>query len=119
MELSKLRILCISICIASAYLFWGMMISLQPPFYPAEAERKGATPSQYGFVFGIANLAAFVTAPLVSKYGAKIGPKLLCNFGAFLQASCTFAFGFLTFIENKNVFLGLSYLLRYDLSSSF
>ena len=29
-----------------AYLFWGMMISLQPPFYPAEATKKGATPSQ-------------------------------------------------------------------------
>ena len=29
-----------------AYLVWGSIISLQPPFYPKEAEAKGATPSQ-------------------------------------------------------------------------
>ena len=36
-----------------AYIGWGLLLSLQPPFYPLEAELKGATPSQYGFVFGI------------------------------------------------------------------
>ena len=34
------------ICPFLAFLFWGLMISLQPPFYPAEATKKGATPSQ-------------------------------------------------------------------------
>ena len=34
------------ICTFLAFLFWGLMISLQPPFYPAEATKKGATPSQ-------------------------------------------------------------------------
>ena len=29
-----------------AYLVWGSIISLQPPFYPKEAEAKGVTPSQ-------------------------------------------------------------------------
>ena len=29
-----------------AYLAWGLMFSIQPPFYPKEAEAKGATPSQ-------------------------------------------------------------------------
>ena len=29
-----------------AYLVWGSLISLLPPFYPSEAEKKGATPSQ-------------------------------------------------------------------------
>jgi MFS family permease len=40
---------------------------------------------QYGFVFGIANLAAFLSAPVFGRYGPKIGPKVLYNFGAFLQ----------------------------------
>ncbi len=31
---------------SSAYIVWGLLLSLQPPFYPSEAERKGATPSQ-------------------------------------------------------------------------
>jgi MFS family permease len=72
----------------------------------------GATPSQYGLVFGIANLAAFLSAPIFGRYGAKIGPKFLYNFGAFMQALCCLAFGFLDFIPNVGVFLGLSYCLR-------
>jgi hypothetical protein len=46
----------------------------------------GATPSQYGFVFGITNMAAFLTAPLFGRYGSQLGPKLLYNTGAFAQA---------------------------------
>ena len=30
----------------SAYTVWGILIYLQPPFYPSEAEKRGATPSQ-------------------------------------------------------------------------
>ena len=42
------------------YISLGLLISLQPPFYPSEAEKMGATPAQYGFVFGIANLSLFL-----------------------------------------------------------
>ena len=109
---SKLRLAALATVIASAYVVWGLLVSLQPPFYPAEAERKGAKPSQYGFVFGIFSLAAFLTAPLFGRYGSLVGPKVLYNAGAFVQAACGFAFGFLAYIDNVNVFLGLSYLLR-------
>ena len=30
----------------TGYLTWGLLIALQPPFYPYEAEQKGATPQQ-------------------------------------------------------------------------
>ncbi len=30
----------------AAYVDWGLLLSLQPAFYPTEAESKGATPSQ-------------------------------------------------------------------------
>ena len=46
MELSRGRIIFMSITVSSAYVVWGLLISLQPPFYPQEAEKKGATPSQ-------------------------------------------------------------------------
>ncbi len=72
----------------------------------------GATPSQYGLVFGISNLAAFLTAPIVGRFGSQIGPKYLYNTGAFVQAIAGLSFGFLDKIENVNVFLGLSYFLR-------
>ena len=66
---------------------------------------------QYGWVFGIANLAAFLLAPLCGKFGAKIGVKYLYNIGAFLQSSVGFAFGFLVYADNTIVFLTLSYIL--------
>ena len=67
---------------------------------------------QYGFVFGIYSLAAFISSPFFGKFGHKIGPKIVYNVGAFLQALCGILFGFLTYITNVNVFLGLAYVLR-------
>ena len=37
------------ILIGGAYLDWGLMFAIQPPFYPKEAEAKGAKPSQVLF----------------------------------------------------------------------
>ena len=68
---------------------------------------------KYGFVFGIANLAAFLASPLFGKFGTKIGPKLLYNIGALLQPTCGIIFGFLSHVDNTALFLGLSYFLRY------
>lgn len=45
-QLSKGRVIFMGISVASAYMVWGLLISLQPPFYPQEAEKKGASPSQ-------------------------------------------------------------------------
>ena len=67
---------------------------------------------KYGFVFGIANLAAFISAPFFGVYGTQIGAKLLYNIGALLQALAGIAFAFLIYVENTVAFLGLSYLLR-------
>ena len=38
----------------------GTFYSQQGIFYPLEAERRGATPSQYGGVFGMLMLAEFI-----------------------------------------------------------
>ena len=43
----------------TVYIALGLLLSLQPPFFPSEAEKKGAKPAEYGFVFGIANLSLF------------------------------------------------------------
>ena len=150
--LSKTRTVFLAISVGCAYVVWGALISLQPPFYPTEAEKKGATPSevyssyqipllifkylcivhkstniyittfdiflilyfinQYGFVFGITNLAAFIFAPIFGAYGARIGAKLLYNSGAFLQGIIGIMFAFLVYIPSTAAFIGLSYLLR-------
>ena len=46
----------------------GVCASLQATFYPLEAARKGATPAQFGAVFGIIHLSLFIFGPLVGKY---------------------------------------------------
>ena len=72
----------------------------------------GARPSQYGFVFGIYNLAAFIAALFFGRYGSQIGPKLLYNTGAFSKALAGLSFGFLDYIDDTATFLGMSYVLR-------
>ena len=68
---------------------------------------------QYGLVFGLAFLAAFLTAPLYGIFGDAIGAKILYNAGGILQGLSGVLLGFLTFVEDKSLFLGLSYALRY------
>ena len=97
----------------AANIGWGLLISLQPPFYPQEAEKRGATPSQYGFVFGIASFAAFIFSPIFGKYGAQMGVNLVYNSGAFIQAFCGIAFGLLIYLDSLTAFLSLSYFLRF------
>ena len=68
---------------------------------------------QYGFVFGIFNLAAVISAPIFGKYGTRIGPKLLYSGGAVVLGVCGVLFGFLEYVDDVNLFIGLSYLLRF------
>ena len=50
----------------------GMCVSLQAPFYPAEAEKKGASATEYGLVFGIFELTVFIVSPFVGKMLPKV-----------------------------------------------
>ncbi|ODM87702.1 MFS-type transporter SLC18B1 [Orchesella cincta] len=51
-----------------ADLFAGIVYSLQAPFYPQEAEKKGATPTEYGLVFGVFELTMFLVSPFYGKF---------------------------------------------------
>ena len=102
---SRTRRLLLFCTVAIAFICWGLLLSLQPAFYPTEAQSKGATPSQvkqlqsfkmtvlvffvsqYGFVFGIVSLAAVIFSPIFAHFGNLIGPKLLYILGAYTQAS--------------------------------
>lgn len=90
----------------------AMCISLQAPFYPMEAERKGATPSQYGFVFGVFELVVFLISPLYGKYMRHIGPKFMMNAGIFITSFCCCLFGFLDRTPPGTPFLALSFIVR-------
>ena len=48
---------------------------MQAPFYPAEAESKGATASQYGLVFGVFELTVFLVSPVVGRLLTRVSKQ--------------------------------------------
>lgn len=107
-------------------------MTIQPAFYPEVAEKMGAKPSevsrwikrachnirlslclqQYGFVYGISNLVAFFVAPMTGSMSDKFSVKTLLLVGGSLQGLAGFSLGFLDYVQDTKVFLGLSYMLR-------
>ncbi|KAK7065899.1 hypothetical protein SK128_024985, partial [Halocaridina rubra] len=90
----------------------AVCVSLQAPFYPAEAEKKGATATQYGLVFGIFELTVFIVSPIYGKFLNTLGAKFINNAGIFTVSVMSIVFGFLDRIEDTNTFVGLSFAVR-------
>ncbi|XP_042859974.1 MFS-type transporter SLC18B1-like [Penaeus japonicus] len=90
----------------------AVCVSLQAPFYPMMAESKGATPTEYGFVFGIFELTVFIVCPIYGTYLNKIGPKFMFNAGIFTTATTCILFGFLDRINDTRAFVGFSFVIR-------
>ena len=102
----------VGISLSILNICWGLVASIQAPFFPIEASIKGATATQFGGVFGIIHLAIFFTSPIMGKLVAKLGLGNIFKFGIFLSSLCALAFGFLTYVDNTLIFLLLAYLLR-------
>ncbi|XP_025073119.1 MFS-type transporter SLC18B1-like [Pogonomyrmex barbatus] len=90
----------------------AICVSLQAPFYPQEAEKKGASPSEYGLVFGIFELVVFVISPVYGQHLNRIGPKLLFNGGILTTGTCAIFFGLLDKVDGHYPFIILSFLIR-------
>ena len=102
--LTKKEITTVSLFCA-VYISWGLTDSIQAPFYPKEASAKGATPAEYGFVFGVIHLAIFICGPIFGKYMHKLGVKKVYCYGVVQTAVCALLFGTLDFVEDKTLFL--------------
>lgn len=100
------------VIIALADFCSAICISLQAPFYPAVAESKGATATQYGLVFGIFELTVFIVSPIYGQYISKITPKFMFNAGIYITGTTCILFGFLNHINDTNAFINLSFLVR-------
>ncbi|KAL7304143.1 hypothetical protein TKK_0003595 [Trichogramma kaykai] len=100
----------IVICVAN--FANAICVSLQAPFYPAEAEKKGATATEYGLVFGIFELVVFLVSPFYGKNMNKFGPKLMLNGGILTTGTCVILFGFLDRIDGREPFILLSLIIR-------
>ena len=78
--------------------------------YPPEAERRNLLPSQYGFAFGIVDLAALLSSPFFATFGERIGPKLLYTAGGFIQGLSGLGKACLGYVDSSGLFLTISYV---------
>ena len=122
--------------------FQAICVSLQAPFYPHEAEEKGATatgqlsipmiPSmpiipvqtilsrlsspfphvEYGLVFGIFELTVFIASPYIGSKINTWGARRVFNLGIFTTGTCSILFGLLDNFDNPQVFITLSFVIR-------
>jgi len=90
----------------------AMCVSMQAPFYPHEAEKKGCMPSEYGLVFGVFELTVFLVSPIIGANLNRMGVKMTLNVGIGTVGCTSIVFGLLDKIDNGKIFLGLSFTLR-------
>ena len=73
---------------------------------------KGATPTQYGFVFGIYELMILLTSPLFGKLVNRTCPVALSKYGLLICGASTMAFGLIDLAPAGAAFILLSYGVR-------
>lgn len=90
----------------------AMCVSMQAPFYPHEAEKKGCIPSEYGLVFGVFELTVFLVSPIIGANLNRLGVKMTLSVGIGTVGCTSILFGLLDKIDNGKIFLGMSFTLR-------
>ena len=91
---------------------WGFVGSMQAPFFPIEAEKKGATASQFSPIFGFIHLATVVTSPFMAKVITRVGLGNVFKLSLVLIFVAAISFGCLTYVDNLVLFLTLACFLR-------
>ncbi|XP_033212868.1 MFS-type transporter SLC18B1-like isoform X2 [Belonocnema kinseyi] len=76
------------------------------------AEKKGASATEYGLVFGIFELVVFIISPIYGHNLDRIGPKLLFNGGILTTGTCAIFFGLLDKVSGHYPFIILSFVIR-------
>lgn len=102
----------VMVTLTMTHLCNGMCVSLQAPFYPAEASKKGASATEYGLVFGIFELTVFIVSPIVGKYLPRIGIGRAFSGGISITGFMCVAFGFLNRVNDGKSFIALSFVIR-------
>lgn len=90
----------------------GASVSLQAPFFPHEAERKGANSTEYGFVFSVFELTIFFVGPVFAKIVPIVKPRFMLIAGLFYVGVASVLFGFLNQSPPGAVFLSLAIATR-------
>ena len=106
------RLILITGLIMTLNIIWGFLVSIQLPFFPIEAKRKGASPSEFDPVFGVVNLAELITSPFVSKLVKRFQLRNIFILGVALLSVASNTFGLLVFLNDTTGFLVSAYILR-------
>ena len=106
------RLILITGLIMTLNIIWGFLVSIQLPFFPIEAKRKGASPSEFDPVFGVVNLAELITSPFVSKLVKRFKLRNIFILGVVLLSVASNTFGLLVFLNDTTGFLVSAYILR-------
>ncbi|XP_038252200.1 MFS-type transporter SLC18B1 isoform X5 [Dermochelys coriacea] len=99
---------------ATACLNFSSMIcySILGPFFPRQAEKKGASDTVVGLIFGCFALSNFLTSLIVGNYLVQMGAKFMFVAGMFVSGCITILFGLLDSAPDGPVFIGLCFLVR-------
>ncbi|CAL4126376.1 unnamed protein product [Meganyctiphanes norvegica] len=87
-------------------------VGLMQPFYPVLAMSKGATPVEFGLVFGVFRLTMCLGSPLLGKFIKNTGPRFMFAAGVMLVGGCCILMGVINYIADILVFLGESYAVQ-------
>nr|XP_006136319.1 MFS-type transporter SLC18B1 [Pelodiscus sinensis] len=86
--------------------------SILGPFFPREAEKKGASDTVVGLVFGCFAVSYFLTSLILGNYLVQIGAKFIFVAGMFVSGCITILFGMLDKAPDGPIFIGLCFLVR-------
>ncbi|XP_078068625.1 MFS-type transporter SLC18B1 [Mustelus asterias] len=100
--------------ISAASLNFSSMIcySILGPFFPTEAEKKGATASIVGMIFGCFALFNLLFSLILGKYIVQIGAKFMFLTGLSVSGWCTILFGILDKVPDGPIFITLCFIVR-------
>ncbi|XP_044867071.1 MFS-type transporter SLC18B1-like isoform X5 [Mauremys mutica] len=77
-----------------------------------QAEKKGASDTVVGLIFGCFALSNFLTSLIVGNYLVQIGAKFTFVAGMFVSGCITILFGMLDRAPDGPIFIGLCFLVR-------
>lgn len=89
-----------------------MTYSILGPFFPKEAEKKGASNTTIGMIFGCYALFELLASLVFGKYLVHIGAKFMFIAGMFVSGGVTILFGVLDQLPEGPIFIAMCFLVR-------
>ncbi|XP_077632161.1 MFS-type transporter SLC18B1 [Crocuta crocuta] len=109
------------VLISAASINLGSMMcySILGPFFPKEAEKKGASNTVTGMIFGCYALFDLLASLVFGKYLVHIGAKFMFVAGMFVSGGVTVLFGVLDQVPEGPMFIAMCFLVRIADAVSF